>query len=84
METKQLCPSKLNELGKGVFSPEEEAEFLEEGYIFACNVPGTLVGTLLICKRPIADAVTDSILKLPTFRKYRQPATAPIPNLFKK
>lgn len=77
--TKELCPSKLNELGKGVFSPDREAELLGKCYIFACKVPGTLVGTLLVCKRPIADAVTDSILNLPTYRKYSQPVPAPVP-----
>lgn len=75
--TTELCPSTLNELGKGIFPPEEEARLLGKGYIFACNVPGTLVGTLLVCKRPIADAVTDSILSLPTYRKYSQAVPTP-------
>lgn len=62
MATPTLCPSQLNELGKGIFSPQDEAELMADGYIFACHVPGTLVGTLLVCKRPIADAVTDGQL----------------------
>lgn len=66
----QLDLNAKNELGTGVFPPDVETELLDSGYIFACKVPGTLVGTLLICKRPIADAVTDSILMLPTFHQY--------------
>jgi hypothetical protein len=57
-----LCPSPKNEFGKGILSPEKEAKLLAQGYVFTCRVPGTLVPTRLVCKRPIADAVTDSIL----------------------
>lgn len=62
MTTPTLCPSQLNELGRGIFSAQDEARLMARGYIFACHVPGTLVGTLLACKRPIADAVTDGEL----------------------
>lgn len=67
-----LCPSHLNELGKGIFSPKEEARLLADGYIFACRVPGTIVGTRVLCKRPIADAVTDGELD----RRQRSPTPA--------
>jgi hypothetical protein len=56
----QLCPSSKNELGKGILPAELESELLAQGYIFACRVPATKVKTLLVCKRPIADAVTDA------------------------
>lgn len=74
MASPTLCPSPRNELGKGIFSPEKEARLLAQGYIFACRIPGTLVPTLLRCKRPIADAVTDGELDGPLFR-YRSFAT---------
>lgn len=80
MTTPTLCPSQLNELGKGIFAPEEEARLLGKGYIFACHIPDTLVGAMLVCKRPIADAVTDSILNLPQYRKYSQVVPTPVPS----
>lgn len=57
-----LCPSPLNELGKGIFAPEDEADLLARGYIFASRVPGARFGLRVLCKRPIADAVTDANL----------------------
>lgn len=72
MTTPTLCPSHLNELGKGIFTPQDEARLLARGYIFACHIPGTLVGGLLVCKRSIADAVTDGELD----RRQRRPAPA--------
>lgn len=70
MTTPTLCPSPLNQLGKGIFSPKDEAELLADGYIFAARVPGTIVGTRVLCARPIADAVTDGELD----RRQRIPA----------
>lgn len=67
-----LCSSQLNELGKGIFSPEDEAKLLADGYIFAARVPGTRAGGLVVCKRAIADAVTDGELDSP---RYRHPST---------
>lgn len=63
-----LCPSPKNELGKGIFAPDDETDLLARGYIFARRVPGTLVGTIVACKRPIADAVTDMALDSPRYR----------------
>lgn len=68
-----LCPSAKNELGKGIFPPDEEADLLAKGYVFACRVPGTLVSGLVACKRPIADAVTDMALDSPRFRTVPTP-----------
>lgn len=68
MTAPALDPSPLNELGKGIFSPEKEAELLAGGYIFACKVPGTLVKTSLVCKRRLSDAVTDGDLDSPRYR----------------
>lgn len=73
MTAPTLCPSHLNQLGKGIFTPRDEARLLARGYIFACHVPGTLVGGLVVCKRPIADAVTDGELDR------RQPQRRPAP-----
>lgn len=72
-----LCPSPLNQLGKGIFSPKDEAELLANGFIFAARVPGTLVGTLVVCERPIADAVTDG--ELDRRRPQRIPTRAAVP-----
>ena len=63
-----LCPSPINELGKDIFAPQEEADYLARGYIFARRVPGTLVSAIVVSKRPIADAVTDMALDSPHFR----------------
>lgn len=68
-----LCPSPKNELGKGIFPADEEAKLLAAGYIFARRVPGTLVSTIVVCKRPIADAVTDMALDSPHYRRIIQP-----------
>lgn len=67
----ELCPSSLNQLGKGIFSCEREARLLADDFVFAAKVPGTLVGTLVICKRSITDAVTDANLDSPRFRESR-------------
>lgn len=79
MQPKQLCPSAKNELGKGIFSAEKEAELLAKGYIFACKVPGDGVGVLLVCKRPIADAVTDGQLDSPRYRQLGKSIGNPVP-----
>lgn len=68
MSPLQLCPSKLNDLGKGVFSPQRETDLLAGGYIFACKIPGARVATIIVCKRPIADAVTDGELDSVRYR----------------
>lgn len=57
MTAPQLCPSALNELGKGIFPPAYEARLLAQGYVFACRLPGT--NALLRGKRPIAEAAND-------------------------
>lgn len=71
MNTQSLCPSKKNQLGKGMFSPDTEAALVAEGYIFACRLPTRTVGALLVCKRPIADAVTDGEMDDPRSRVTR-------------
>ena len=55
-----LCPSSRNQLGKGVFPPEDEALLIEEGYVFAAILPTKRVSAVLVCKRPIRDAVTSA------------------------
>lgn len=55
----QLDPSSKNELGKGTLPPAWEAEYLADGFVFAARVPGTRAGTVVVCKRPIAEAVTE-------------------------
>lgn len=79
MSCKELCPSGKNELGKGVFPAEKEAELLAKGYVFACKVPGGRVSTLLVCKRPIADAVTEGQLDSPRYRQLGNSVSDPIP-----
>lgn len=75
MNERTLDPNPKNELGKGILRPDKEAELLSDGYIFACRIPGTKVGALLVCKRPIADAVTAGELDSPRFRRFGlQPA----------
>lgn len=63
-----LDPNPKNQLGKGVFSPEDEAKMLAQGYVFACRFPPTKdkpFWSRLVCKRPVADAVTDMELDNP-------------------
>ena len=71
-----LCPSSKNELGKGIFVPEDEDSLLAKGCIFARRVPDTLVGTIVTSSRPIADAVTDMQLDSPRYRTRLPTATA--------
>ena len=61
----QLCPSSKNELGKGTLPADVEEHLLAEGYIFACMLPTKGFKAMLVCKRPIADAVTDGELDDP-------------------
>lgn len=68
-----LCPSAKNELGKNIL--DNEGDLLARGYLFACRVPHTLVGTLLVCKRPITDAVTDGELDSLSHKRQRTRAT---------
>lgn len=72
-----LCPSAKNELGKGIFAPEDEANLLAKGCVFARRVPGTLVSGIVTSRRPIAAAVTDMQLDSPRFRN--RPTQAPTP-----
>lgn len=63
--TPKLDPNPKNDLGKGVFTPEREAELLAQGYVFARYWPPTKrlpFGTTSVSKRFIADAVTDMAL----------------------
>lgn len=74
-----LDPDPMNHLGKGIFTPDEEAELLAEGYIFAHYMPPTKVkpfGSVIVCKRLIADAITDMVLDVP--RVSRRPTPAPV------
>jgi hypothetical protein len=78
-----LCPSLKNQLGRGIFLPQEEARLLAEGYIFACKLTSnTGIKGSLVCRRPIADAVTDAELdnpvsKHPLIRVYTQSSSLP-------
>lgn len=66
-----LDPDPDNQLGKGIFSHDFEADLLAQDYVFAVRFPprkGKPFGTLLCSKRPIADAVTDGELDSPRFR----------------
>lgn len=62
-----LDPNPKNELGKGILAPDLEAYWLAQGMVFACRLPNTGLpfGVHIICRRPIADAVTDGELDNP-------------------
>lgn len=59
-----LDPNPKNELGKGILAPDLEARWLADGMVFACRLldTGLPFGVHIICRRPIADAVTDGEL----------------------
>jgi hypothetical protein len=61
----ELCPSTKNELGKGTLPTHVEERLLADGFIFACMLPTKGFKSMLVCKRSIADAVTDGELDDP-------------------
>lgn len=78
-----LCPSPHNELGKGIFSPEKEAQLLDKGYVFACRIKTKNVSGLVRCKRPVADAIRDMEMDDPyasgySYRPVSNPVAAPL------
>lgn len=76
-----LDPNPKNQLGKGVLDPELEARWLADGIVFACKLPAASdlpFGVHVICRRPIADAVTDGELDNP-FGVPRLACAIPIP-----
>jgi hypothetical protein len=56
----ELCPSTKNELGKGTLPTHVEERLLAEGFVFACMLPTKGFKSMLVCKRPIRDAVNDA------------------------
>lgn len=65
-------PDPDNQLGKGILAPALEAELIADGCVFAARLPprkGKPFWSLLLCKRPIADAVTDGELDSPRYRR---------------
>lgn len=67
-----LDPNPKNQLGKGILAPALEAELIADGCIFAAQLPprkGKPGWGLLLCKRLIADAVTDGELDSARYRQ---------------
>lgn len=79
MSAQGLDPNPKNQLGKGILPPALEAELIADGCVFAVRFPprkNKPFWSLLCCKRPIADAVTDMEIDSPRFRN-----RVPSPNI---
>ena len=80
MQQSALDPNPKNQLGKGLLPAHVESDLLAGGYIFACKVPNLEhlpFGVLNICKRNIADAVTDQELDNPYMSRDCLPLATP-------
>lgn len=81
MNTRQLDPDTENDLGKGVFTQDQEEKLIEQGYVFAHrhHVVGQKRPVTFCSKRPVAFAATELVVDAWRVSRPRVIATVPTP-----